>query len=143
MRIEKLTTAFQQALGAAQSVAVGKDNANLDPLHVLYALMSEDEVGSKSLLLRSGGNVNKLHQLVDEAIDKLPKLNNPSGELTASSDLLRVFNLVDKEAQRRGDDFIASDLFLYILSEDKCTAGNLMNQTGLSKKKLRRSTRFC
>ena len=51
MRIEKLTTAFQQALGAAQSVAVGKDNANLDPLHVLYVLMSEDEVGSKSLLL--------------------------------------------------------------------------------------------
>ena len=138
MRIDKLTTSFQQALGAAQSVAVGKDNANLDPLHVLHALMSEDEFGAKSLLLRSGGNVNKLHQLVDDAIEKLPKLNNPSGELSTSSDLQRIFNLTDKEAQRRGDDFIASDLFLYILCEDKCAAGKLMHQTGLSKKNLGR-----
>ena len=136
MRIDKLTTSFQQALGAAQSVAVGRDSPNLDPLHVLHALMSEDEFGAKSLMLRSGGNVNKLYELVDEAIEKLPKLNNPSGELSASSDLQRIFNLTDKEAQKRGDDFIASDLFLYILSEDKCAAGKLMHQTGLSKKNL-------
>ena len=132
MRIDKLTTSFQQALVQHRVLQLGKIML-FRPLHVLHALMSEDEFGAKSLMLRSGGNVNKLHQLVDDAIEKLPKLNNPSGELSASSDLQRIFNLTDKEAQRRGDDFIASDLF-FTSSEDKCTAGKLMHQTGLSKK---------
>ena len=99
MRIDKLTTSFQQALGAAQSVAVGRDSPNLDPLHVLHALMSEDEFGAKFLMLRSGGNVNKLYQLVDDAIEQLPKLNNPSGELSVSSDLQRIFNFIFKTNQ--------------------------------------------
>ena len=76
MRLDKLTTSFQQALGDAQSIAVGKDNAGLDPLHLLLALIGEDEFGAKSLMLRSGGNVNKLSQLVNEAVEKLPKLSS-------------------------------------------------------------------
>ena len=136
MRVDKLTTSFQQALGSAQSVAMGKDASALDPLHVLLAMLQEEEFGVKSLLVRAGGNVNKLLQVTESASDSLPKVQNPTGDLPVSSDLQRLLNLADKESQKRKDEYLASDLFLLVMCDDNCSAGKLMRETGLSKKTL-------
>ena len=136
MRLDKLTTSFQQALGSAQSVAIGKDASALDPLHVLLAMLQEEEFGVKSLLVRAGGNVNKLLQVTESASNSLPKVQNPTGDLPVSSDLQRLLNLADKESQKRKDEYLASDLFLLVMCDDNCSAGKLMRETGLSKKTL-------
>ena len=136
MRLDKLTTSFQQALGSAQSVAMGKDASALDPLHVLLAMLQEEEFGVKSLLVRAGGNVNKLLQVTESASDSLPKVQNPTGDMPVSSDLQRLLNLADKESQKRKDEYLASDLFLLVMCDDNCSAGKLMRETGLSKKTL-------
>src|SRR5262245_21277139 len=119
MRLDKLTTKFQQALGDAQSVAVGNDQQFIEPLHVLSALLSQDDGASASLLSRAGVNVPRLRDAVRQAISRLPKVEGHGGEVQISRELNAVLNLTDKEAQKRGDQFIASELFLLALADDK------------------------
>ena len=108
MRTDKLTTAFQQALSDAQSLAVGDDSPTIEPLHVLSALLQQDEGSTTSLLARAGVNTQRLGQAVDNALESLPKVAKPEGQVTVGSELVRLFNLTDREAQKRGDQFIAS-----------------------------------
>ncbi len=136
MRLDKLTTTFQQALGGAQSLAVGNDNPNIEISHVVVALLEDHSGGSRSLIARSGGNTNNLLESLKNIINSLPKLTNPSGEVGFSSELSRIFNLTDKESQNRKDEFIASELFFLVLSNDKCDIGKIMRENGLTKKNL-------
>ena len=136
MRTDKLTTAFQQALADAQSLAVGYDSPTLEPLHVLAALLSQEEGATRSLLARAGANLQKLSQSVNAGLEGLPKVSKPEGQVTVGSELVKLFNLTDREAQSRGDQFIASELFLLPLADDKGIAGRLLRDSGLTRKNL-------
>src|SRR5215510_2346648 len=98
MRQDKFTSKFQLALADAQSLAVGRDNQYIEPLHVMIALLDQQ-----------GGSVR---HLLGEALDKLPKVEGAGGDVHVSNDLNRVLNLMDKTAQKRGDQFISSELFV-------------------------------
>ena len=136
MRLEKLTTAFQQAVADAQSLAIGQDNTAIEPMHLLLALLEQPEGSTRSLLARAGGNVQKLTQEARQGLERLPKLAQPSGQLTISSDLSRLLNLTDRESQKRGDQFIASELFLLVLVDDKIEAGKLLREGGVTRSNL-------
>ena len=136
MRLEKLTTAFQQAVADAQSLAIGQDNTAIEPMHLLLALLEQPEGSTRSLLARAGGNVQKLTQQARQGLERLPKLAQPSGQLTISSDLSRLLNLTDRESQKRGDQFIASELFLLVLVDDKIEAGKLLREGGVTRSNL-------
>ena len=136
MRLEKFTTKFQQTLADAQSIAVGQDNPYIEPVHLLSALLASEDGASVSLLSKAGVNVAKLREVAKKAIDRLPKVEGTGGEVQVSRDLGNVFNLTDKEAQKRGDQFIASELFLLALTGDKGEAGRLFKECGGERKAL-------
>jgi len=128
MRFDKLTTRFQQALADAQSTAAGNDNPFIEPVHLLSALLEQEDGGS--LLARAGVNVPGLRDALKKAITRMPKVEGNAGEIQISRDLNNLFNQVDKEAQKRGDQFIASELFLIVLTKDKGEAGRLLKEAG-------------
>ncbi|OGV73427.1 MAG: ATP-dependent chaperone ClpB [Methylophilales bacterium RIFCSPHIGHO2_02_FULL_57_10] len=136
MRFDKLTTKFQQALNDAQSLAVGNDNPTIEAQHLLTALLQQDDGGTVPLLQRAGTNLAPLKSGLQQAIARLPKVEGHSGEVTISRELNNLLNLTDKEAQKRGDAFIASEMFLLALSEDKGEAGRLLKENGLNRKAL-------
>src|SRR3954468_24024878 len=128
MRFDKLTTRFQQALAEAQSLAVGQDNPYIEPVHLLTALLGQEDGGS--LAQRAGVNVPQLREAARKAMARLPKVEGHGGEVTLSRELNNLLNVVDKEAQKRGDQFIASELFFLALSHDKGEAGRLLKEAG-------------
>src|SRR5437879_1933104 len=130
MRIDKLTTKFQQALGDAQSVAVGQDHQFIEPVHLLAALLDQEDGASASLLARAGVNVPRRRESLKQAIARLPKVEGHGGEVQISRELNGLLNLTDKEAQKRGDQFIASELFLLALTEDKGETARLLKENG-------------
>src|SRR5438477_7633135 len=109
MRLDKLTTKFQQALADAQSLALGNDNGFIEPQHLLLALLAQEDGGTSSLLQRAGVNVGSLRKGLQESANRLPKVEGQGGEISLSRDLNNLLNLTDKEATRRGDQFIASE----------------------------------
>ena len=133
MRFEKFTTKLQQALSDAQSLAVGSDNQFIEPQHLLLALLNDADSGAGSLLARAGGNTNALKTALNDAVSRLPKVEGGSGEVQVGRDLSNLFNLTDKEAQKRGDQFIASEMFLLALSGDKGECGRLLKQHGVTR----------
>jgi ATP-dependent Clp protease ATP-binding subunit ClpB len=133
MRFDKLTTQFQQALADAQSYAVGSDQQFIEPLHLMAALLDQDGGGASGLLAKAGVRVPALRNGIEEAIARLPKVEGHGGEVTISRDLNNLLNLTDKEAQKRGDAYIASELFLLAALDDKGELGRQMKQNGASK----------
>ncbi len=136
MRQDKLTTKFQQALADAQSLAVGNDNPYIEPVHVLSALITQEDGGTASLLQRAGVNVGRLRETLKGAIGRQPKVEGAGGEVSISRELTNLLNVTDKEAQKHGDQFIASEMFVLALGEDKGEAGRLLKEAGGSKKAL-------
>jgi ATP-dependent Clp protease ATP-binding subunit ClpB len=136
MRLDKLTTGFQQALADAQSLALGQDNPAIEPLHLLLALLEQADGPSRSLLSRAGVNVQKLTQAARTGLERLPKVQQASGDIHIGSELQRLLNLTDREATKRGDQFIASELFLLALADDKSDAAKLLRDHGLQRKNL-------
>jgi ATP-dependent Clp protease ATP-binding subunit ClpB len=136
MRFDKLTTKFQQALADAQSMAVGRDNSFIEPQHLLLALLNQDDASTSALLQRAGVNVGPLKGALEKALDRLPKVQGTGGEVQIGRDLGNLLNLTDKEAQKRGDQFIASEMFLLALCEDKGDTGRLLKEHGLQRKAL-------
>jgi ATP-dependent Clp protease ATP-binding subunit ClpB len=130
MRPDKLTARFQNALAQAQSLALGKDHSVMEALHVLYALLKDDSGGPKLLLNQAGANVQELERKVAEQLDKLPQVRGAEGRISVSNELARLFNVCDKLAQQRGDQFIASELFLLALMQDKSALGELLKSVG-------------
>lgn len=136
MRLDKLTTKLQEALSDAQSLAVGNDNPYIEPSHLLTALLSQDEDGVRSLLQRAGANLGSLTSGLKSALDRLPKVSGNGGEVSVGRELAGLLNVADKEAQRRGDQFIASEMVLLALTDDKSEAGKLARDSGLTRKAL-------
>jgi ATP-dependent Clp protease ATP-binding subunit ClpB len=130
MRFDKLTTKFQQALADAQSIAVGRDAGYIEPVHLLLALLQQEDGSAQSILQRAGVNVPALTTAVRTAVDRLPKVEGTGGEINVSRELNALLNLTDKEAQKRSDQYIASELYLLALTEDKSEAGKLLKQHG-------------
>ena len=133
MRFDKFTTKFQQALADAQSLAVGSDNSLIEPSHLLLALLNQGDGVTSSLLARAGVNVVPVKQGLEKLIDRLPKVEGSGGEVTVGRDLSNLLNLTDKEAQKRGDQFIASEMFLLALTQDKGETGRLLKEHGFAR----------
>ncbi|SDF55172.1 MULTISPECIES: ATP-dependent chaperone ClpB [unclassified Duganella] len=136
MRQDKLTTKLQEALSDSQSLAVGNDNQYIEPLHLLTALLNQDDGSARSLLQRAGVNVGGLTRALTAAMERLPKVSGNGGNVQASRELVSVLNLADKEAQKRVDQFISSEMVLLALTEDKSDAGTLARENGLTRKSL-------
>ncbi len=136
MRLDKFTTKFQQALGDAQSLALGNDQQFIEPQHLLLALLGQEDGGTGSLLARAGVNVPALKRDLEGAMTRLPKVEGHGGDVSVGRDLGNLLNLTDKEAQKRGDQFIASEMFLIALCEDKNETGRIAKQHGLNRKAL-------
>ncbi|MGB4062355.1 MAG: ATP-dependent chaperone ClpB [Azonexus sp.] len=136
MRLDKFTTKFQQALSDAQSLAIGGDQQFIEPQHLLLALLNQDDGGTTSLLGRAGANVAGLRKDLEQALTRLPKVEGHGGDVSIGRDLGNLLNLTDKEAQKRGDQFIASEMFLLAICEDKNETGRLAKQHGLTRKAL-------
>ena len=130
MRFDKFTTKFQQAFADAQSIAVGQDNPYIEPQHLLQALLQQDDGGTASLLSRAGVNVQSLKTALTGTIGRLPKVEGQGGEVNVSRELGNLLNVTDKEAQKLGDQFIASEMFLLALTQDKGDTGRLLKQQG-------------
>ncbi|MBE2212207.1 MAG: AAA family ATPase, partial [Xanthomonadaceae bacterium] len=136
MRMDKLTSRFQQAIADAQSLAVGRDNSIIEPAHLLLALLDQQGGGTKPLLAQAGVNVPLLREKLNEALDRLPKVSGQAGNVSISNDLSRLLNFTDKLAQQRGDAFIASELFLLAALEDGGDAGRALKAAGANKAQL-------
>ncbi len=136
MRFDKLTTKFQQALADAQGMASSHDNPYIESQHLLLALLQQEDGGTVSLLQRSGANVVPLRDALRKGIERLPKVDNTSGEISISRDLGKLLNLADKEAQKRGDQFIASEMFLLAVLHDTGESAMLLKQHGASRASL-------
>jgi ATP-dependent Clp protease ATP-binding subunit ClpB len=134
MRLDKLTTAFQQALAEAQSLAVARDNPYIEPSHVLAAMMAQPD-GPKALLDRAGANTAALKTAMDTANNGLPSVQG-GGQVQAGRDLVQLLQAADKEAMQRGDQFIASEMFLLALADAKSDIGGVVRGHGLTRKAL-------
>ncbi|MES2933958.1 MAG: ATP-dependent chaperone ClpB [Pseudomonadota bacterium] len=136
MRQDKLTTKLQEALADAQSLSVGNDNPYIEPVHLLLALLNQDDASARSILQRAGTNVAALSTALKASLERLPKVSGTGGEVQVSRDLVSLLNLADKESQKRGDQFIASEMVLLAMAEDKSDAGKLARENGLTRKAL-------
>ncbi|NJD86647.1 MAG: ATP-dependent chaperone ClpB [Betaproteobacteria bacterium] len=136
MRFDKLTTKFQQALADAQSAALAQDAGFIEPPHLLLALLNQEDGGAASLLQRAGANVASLRKALEAAVARMPKVEGQGGEISVSRELGNLLNLTDKEATRRGDQYIASELFLLVAAQDKGETGRLLKQHGADPKAL-------
>ena len=133
MRIDKLTTKFQEALADAQSIAVGRDNQFIEPVHLLSALIAQQDGSARSLMQRAGVNVQRLTTALDQGIARLPQVQGTNGQVQIGRDLAGLLNIADREAQKRSDEFVASEMFLIAVAEDKGEAGRLAKEAGLTK----------
>jgi ATP-dependent Clp protease ATP-binding subunit ClpB len=131
MRPDKFTTQFQAALGEAQSLALANDHQYIDPIHVLAAL-SAPSTPSAAIIERAGAKAAMLRAQVEAAIKRLPQVQGTNGEIQVGRELAGLLNLTEREAQKRGDQYVASELFLLAASRDKGPAGELMRAAGLT-----------
>ena len=134
MRQDKLTTTFQQALADAQSLAISHDNQIMEGVHLVGAMLHNDEGAVKSLLERAGVPVAHLSEQIDQAIDRLPKVSGTGGDIQAGRELVALLNLTEKEAMARGDAYISVDMLLLALCEDKGEASRIAKRCGLTRK---------
>ena len=134
MRMDKLTSKFQLALQDAQSLALGRDNQFIEPIHLMIALLDQEGGSTRGLLTQAGVNVNQLRSKLGEALDRLPTVSGgDAGSVHVSNDLSRLLNQTDKIAQQRKDQYISSELFVLAALDDKGTLGNLLRETGATK----------
>jgi ATP-dependent Clp protease ATP-binding subunit ClpB len=131
MRQDKLTAKFSAALADAQSLALGRDHQIVEPAHVMLALLDSGGGTVRPLLMKAGADVNKLRSELGALLDKLPKVEGTPGEIHASNDLNRLLNVTDKLAQKRGDQYIASELFVLAAFEDKGPLARILKESGV------------
>ncbi len=133
MRLDKLTSKFQLALADAQSLAVGQDHQFIEPVHVMVALLDQQGGGVRGLLTKSGMNVNLLRSQLGDAIDRLAKVEGAGGEVHIGSELSNLFNITDKLAQQRNDQYISSELFVLAALDNRSPLKGLLEQAGAVK----------
>jgi ATP-dependent Clp protease ATP-binding subunit ClpB len=131
VRPDKFTAKFQAALADAQSLALGRDHQIVEPAHVMLALLDSSGGTVRPLLMKVGADVNKLRSELGALLDKLPKVEGAPGEIHISNDLNRLLNITDKLAQKRGDQYISSELFVLAALEDKGPLARLLKDSGV------------
>jgi len=139
MRMDKLTSKFQLALAEAQSLATGLDNQLIEPGHVMVALLDQEGGSTRHLLTKAGVRVNFLRSQLGERLDGLPKVSGAAGEISLSNDLVKLLNITDKLAQKRGDQYIASELFVLAAIDLKGPLADLLNQAGASREAIEKA----
>ncbi|KGQ42981.1 protein disaggregation chaperone [Gallibacterium anatis] len=139
MNFEKLTTKFQQALAEAQSLALGKDQQYIEPVHLMSALLNQEGGSVAPLLTASGVNVAQLRQAISQEIDRLPQVSGNGGDVQLSPALARMLNLCDKFAQQRNDKFISSELFVLAALESSDKLSDILKKSGLTRQNLLKS----
>src|SRR5271166_1695735 len=133
MRMDKLTTKFQAALADAQSLAVGRDNQYIEPVHLMSALLDQQGGTARPLLEKAGVNVAKLRSDLAAGLDRTPKVEGSAGEVLLGNDLNKLLNLTDKLAQQRGDQFISSELFVLAACDDRGELGRVLKACGVAR----------
>ncbi len=136
MRPDKFTSRLQEALSDAQSLAIGKDHNMMEPIHLLAAFLQQQNGSVAPLLRQAGADRMTLTAKVGEALDRLPVVSSPDGEIRLSQNMARLFNLTDKLAQQRGDQYIASELVLLAMLDDKGDAGKVLKDCGVNRQSL-------
>ena len=136
MRIDRFTNKLQTAVADAQSLAVGRDNNVIDPLHLLSAMLDQQGSSITPLLSQAGANVQALRAQVQQALDKLPTVQGASGEVHMSNDMGRVFNIADKLSQQNKDAYISSELVVLALLEVNTPAKKILVDAGISQQAL-------
>ena len=139
MNINKLTTNFQQALSDAQSLAIGKDHNMIESAHVLSAMLDQQNSSLRHLLVKAGVNINKLNVDLQKIIEGLPTVSGSAGQVSMSNNLVRVLNVCDKLAQKRGDQYIASELFSLALLEVKDKTGEALKNAGANRESMEKT----
>ncbi len=136
MRMDRLTTKFQEALADAQSLAVGRDHQFIEPVHVMLSMLDQRGGSVRPLLSKAGVNVNVLRSQLSELLEKVPQVQGAEGDLHISNALGKLLNISDKLAQDRGDQFIPSELFILAALADKGTLSDVLKSSGADRKKL-------
>ena len=136
MRFDKFTAKLQAAIAEAQSLAVGHGHNQLEPVHLLLALIDTKDTGIKALIEKAEGSSSRLRDGLQRQMDDLPKVSQFDGDVQPSRDFVKLVNLTDREAQKRGDQFIASELVLLAALEMNSAITKLMKEAGLSRKTL-------
>ena len=139
MRFDKFTTKLQEALAEAQSAALGQDQQYIEPQHLLLALLNQEDGGVSALVAKASGNVGGLRKQLAESIARLPKVEGTPGEVHVSRDLAQLLNVADREAQKRGDQYIASELFLLACAGDKGETGRILKAAGVTQAALEKA----
>jgi ATP-dependent Clp protease ATP-binding subunit ClpB len=134
MRFDRFTTHLQTAISDAQSMAVGRDNTALEPAHLILALLTQEGSALRPMLIQAGFDTPGLKRELEQQVDRLPQIQSPTGEVNVSTDLAKLFNLADKQAQQLGDQFISSEVVLLVAFEDKGDAGKALSKFGDSVK---------
>ena len=137
MRTDRLTSKFQQALGDAQSLALGRDNQFIEPPHLMAALLDQEGGSTTHLLGLAGVDVAQLQRSTTRSMENLPRVQGHNGEIYISKDLDRLLNLTDKHAQERNDQYISSELFSLAAAGDKSELGKLMRECGAEKRRIK------
>ncbi|MDX2411755.1 MAG: ATP-dependent chaperone ClpB [Woeseiaceae bacterium] len=130
MRLDKLTSKFQMALAEAQSLAVGQDHQFIEPVHVMVALLDQEGGAVRGLLTKAGVNINLLRSQLGDAVDRLAKVEGTGGEVHIGNELSKLFNITDKLAQKRNDQYISSELFVLAAMDEKSPLLAVMTQAG-------------
>ncbi|QEW05351.1 ATP-dependent chaperone ClpB [Nitrincola iocasae] len=136
MSPDKFTSKLNDALAKAQSLAVGKDHNFIEPIHLLAAFIEQRDGSVRPLLGQAGAQMPLLSRKIGEALDRLPQVKDPDGEIRLSQNMARLFNLTDKLAQKRGDQYVASELMLLSMVDDKTDAGRVLKEVGVTREKL-------
>ena len=136
MRMDRLTSKFQEALSDAQSIAVGRDHQFIEPVHLMIALLDQQGGSVRPMFTHAGININLLRSQLGELLEKLPSVEGAGGELHISNALGKLLNVTDKLAQERKDQFISSELFVLAAIEDKGPLSDLLKSAGASKESL-------
>ena len=139
MRMDKMTGKLQEALADAQSLAVGRDHQFIEPVHLMTALLDQEGGTTRHLLANCNVNVNALRSQLSQMLDAMPSVEGTGGDVLVSNNLGRLLNLTDKYAQKRGDQFISTELYLLAALEDKGELGRVLKQAGLSRNGVERA----
>ena len=137
--MDKLTSKFQSALADAQSLAIGRDHAFIEPIHVMKALLDQEGGSIRPILTKANINIANLRTLLDSAINQLPQVEGTGGEIHISNELSRILNLTDKLAQKRKDQYLSSELFLLAAIDDKGTLHDILKKSGATKESLEKA----
>jgi len=133
MRLDKFTSKFQLAISDAQSLALGRDNQYIEPVHLMSALLNQQGGSVRPLFDQTKVNVNSLRSALAEAIDKLPKIQGFGGDVQLGRDTVKLLNVSDKISQQRKDDYITSEVFVLAATEDSGQLGTILKQLNLDK----------